>query len=75
LALHFFNDGISNTTLSEIDKIDIKYNCMANLVKDSRIAADAIEKHYPNCEKFIRSVKKYDPSLMFSNLIIEKIFK
>ena len=75
LALHFFNDGISNTTLSEIDKIDIKYNCMANLVKDSRITTDAIRKHYPNCEEFIRSVKKYDPSLMFSNLIIEKIFK
>ena len=74
LALHFANNDISNTTLKEIDNIDIKYDCISNLVKDSRISTEEISKQYPNYEKFVNSVKEYDPTLKFSNLITEKIF-
>jgi hypothetical protein len=74
LALHFANNDISNTTLKEIDNIDIKYDCISNLVKDSRISTEVISKQYPNYEKFVNSVKEYDPTLKFSNLITEKIF-
>ena len=75
LALHFFNNNASCTTLKEIDLIDIKYNCIANLIKDSRISTESIIKQYPNYKNFVNSVKEYDPTLKFSNLILEKIFK
>jgi hypothetical protein len=74
LALHFVNNNISNIVLKEIDKIDIKYNCVSNLVKDSRLSTEVIGKQYPHYEKFVNSVKEYDPTLKFSNLITEKIF-
>ena len=74
LALHFVNNDISSLTLKEIDNIDIKYNCISNLVKDSRISSEVISKQYPNYEKFINSVKEYDSTLKLSNLILEKIF-
>ena len=74
LALHLYNNNISHITLKEIDAIDIKYNCIVNLVKDSRISAELISKQYLDYKKYIDSVKKYDPKLRFSNLITEKIF-
>jgi hypothetical protein len=74
LALHFVNNNVSNIVLKEIDKIDIKYNCVSNLVKDSRLSTEVIGKQYPHYEKFVNSVKEYDPTLKFSNLITEKIF-
>ena len=74
LALHFYNNNISSATLKEIDMIDIKYDCIVNLVKDSRIPAKLISKQYPNYKEYIDSTKEYDPTLRFSNLITEKIF-
>ena len=62
--------------ISEIDKLDIKYNCIANIIKDSRLTAEVIRLEYGQLfNDFKVDVMQYDPLRRFSSRIIRRLFE
>jgi decaprenylphospho-beta-D-ribofuranose 2-oxidase len=74
LALHLYNNSSGIKALQEIDKIDLHYGCKANLIKDSRLSAESIEKQYSEIGLFRSKIHKHDPLVKFNNNIINKVF-
>jgi decaprenylphospho-beta-D-ribofuranose 2-oxidase len=75
LALHFFNNFNGVNTLQEIDKIDLYYGCKVNLVKDSRLSTESINRQYNSgADLFRMKALNYDPLIKFRNNIINKVF-
>jgi decaprenylphospho-beta-D-ribofuranose 2-oxidase len=74
LALHFYNNSKGINALQEIDKIDLNYGCKVNLVKDSRLSIESINKQYSEVDLFRLKIRNYDPLIKFRNNIINKVF-
>lgn len=69
-----FNNNKATLALQEIDKINNRYKCKVNLIKDSRIGIESIEDQYEDLEIFRSKVKENMPYLFFTNSIINKLF-
>jgi len=74
LGIHLFNNNKATLALQEIDKINNRYKCKVNLIKDSRIGIESIEDQYEDLEIFRSKVKENMPYLFFTNSIINKLF-
>lgn len=75
LAVQVPHDPKHLRFLERIDQLDIKYDCKSNIVKDSRVSKDTIQKQYGEClELFIKKLLHFDPDRKFSNRISEEIY-
>jgi decaprenylphospho-beta-D-ribofuranose 2-oxidase len=74
LAIHLYNNSSGIKVLKEIDKIDLFYGCKVNLVKDSRISIESINKQYGEVNLFRSKIQNYDPLIKFRNNIVNKVF-
>lgn len=59
--------------LDELDKIVIDYGGRIYLTKDARMKPDIFWKGYPNANKFIAIVKKYNPSYKFRSKLSDRL--
>jgi FAD/FMN-containing dehydrogenase len=53
--------------LDELDKIVLKYGGRIYLSKDARMKADIFWSSYPNAQKFLGIIKKYNPDFKFNS--------
>ena len=54
--------------LDELDKIVLKYGGRIYLSKDARMRPDIFWNSYPNAQKFLDIVKKYNPDFKFNSI-------
>jgi hypothetical protein len=56
--------------------MDLKYGCITNIAKDSRLSRDTIEQQYgERLKDFRRELLAFDPERRFSNRIAEDIYE
>jgi decaprenylphospho-beta-D-ribofuranose 2-oxidase len=68
-SMLFLNDDRTIAMLDELDVIDAAHGVITNLIKDSRIGAEAVRREYPEYDHFRRSLRQWDPQRMLvSNL-------
>ena len=59
--------------LDELDKVVMDLGGRIYLSKDARMKADFFWKSYPNVNRFVEIVKKYNPGHTFSSLQSERL--
>ena len=75
LAIHVPNNPSGRRVLAEMDAIDLKYGCITNIAKDSRLSRDTIERQYgERLEDFKQGLLAFDPKRRFSNRIAEDLY-
>ena len=75
LAIHVPNNSSGRRVLAEMDAIDLKYGCITNIAKDSRLSRDTIERQYgERLEDFKQGLLAFDPKRRFSNRIAEDLY-
>ena len=72
LAFHVPNNEKNMVLMSKVDQLDLKYNCIANVIKDSRLTSKVIQLEYG--QLFKKQIRLYDPQRYFSNMVIRRIF-
>lgn len=76
LAVHVANNRTGQYVLTELDAMDLKYGCITNIAKDSRLSRDTIEQQYGDRLKdFRRGLLAFDPERRFSNRIAEDLYE
>jgi len=73
-AIDIINDRVGNKFLKKLDQINIKYGCITNILKDSRLSKDIVQKQYGNeYEKFKDDLINYDSNLIFKSNLSKRI--
>ena len=75
LAFHVPTNHRNIELISEIDQLDIKYNCITNINKDSRLTSEVVRLEYGQLfDDFKIQMMQYDPQRSFSNRIVRRLF-
>ena len=73
LALDFpIVDGLFSL-LDELDELVLKYGGRIYLAKDARMKPQTFWKGYPNSQKWVDIVKKYNPDQKFNSLLAQRL--
>ena len=73
-AVDIINDKDGLKFLNKLDQLNIKYNCLTNILKDSRLKSDIIIKQFKDeYFKFKNDVLEYDPDLIFRSDLTDRI--
>ena len=77
-GLNFSIDIIKDKTglrfLNHLDKINIKYGCISNIMKDSRLQYETIIKQYKDSYlEFKKNILEYDQNLIFRSHLTNRI--
>lgn len=67
LALNFNRDYKSGIFLKFLDKLMIKYSCLPNLSKDSRMPRTLFDLTYPEADLFRDKLRSFDPKRIFNS--------
>jgi len=74
VAFHVPNTKRSRELLRAVDELDIRLGCIANLVKDSRLTSETVERQYGSqVAEFRARITNFDADLIFSNRIAEEL--
>ena len=82
--MQFSGDGFSivlecpnsNSTIKFFEKMDelvISHKAIPNIIKDSRLTKNVIEKCYPQYIEFSKILKKIDPNRIFKSQCSQQI--
>ena len=74
LALHFAADEKALKSLTEIDRVNISFGCITNLIKDSRVSRETIYEQYKHLDEFRTQLEAFSPNRTFQNLISQRLF-
>ena len=73
-SIDIIKDRTSLRFLSHLDKINIKYECISNIMKDSRLQHETvIEQYKDNYFEFKKNIVEYDPNLIFRSHLTNRI--
>jgi len=67
LALNFNRDHKSSLFFQFLDQLMIKYHCLPNLIKDSRMPRGLLDSTYPEADFFRKKLKAFDPNRIFNS--------
>jgi FAD/FMN-containing dehydrogenase len=59
--------------LDELDKVVLDYGGRLYLTKDARMKPEVFHQAYPNVEKFMDIVRKYDPGHRFRSILSDRL--
>ncbi|WP_017732432.1 FAD-binding oxidoreductase [Nafulsella turpanensis] len=59
--------------LDELDDVVMKYGGRIYLTKDARMKPEAFWKGYPNAQKWVDILKKYNPDQKFNSLLAQRL--
>lgn len=65
LALNFRRDYKSILFIKFLDYLTVKYNCLPNIIKDSRMSRNLLDSTYPEANIFRKKLKDFDPKRIF----------
>ena len=74
LAMHLKANRLSFDVLDQVDWLNSDYNCITNIIKDSRVSIGAVRQQYPEFDEFVSRLNEYDPARCFQNTISQKLF-
>ena len=73
-SIDIIKDRTSLRFLSHLDKINIKYDCISNIMKDSRLQSETIIEQYKDSYfEFKKNIIEYDPNLIFRSHLTNRI--
>ena len=73
LAMHFSAGSTELETLELIDKLNCEFNCITNILKDSRVPRWAIKEQYTEYDQFVSGLQKFDPRRCFRNTLSQRL--
>jgi len=65
LAVEIAGGPGGRTFLTALDALDLEFGCRANIMKDSRLPAEAVARQYPELERFQAGLRHFDPDRLF----------
>lgn len=73
-TIDIINDNNGLRLLKHLDKLNIKYKCITNILKDSRLESEVIVKQFQNeYFRFKTNILEYDPNLIFRSNLTDRI--
>jgi len=74
LALNFPRNSKSYNFLNFLDELTMKYMCIPNIIKDSRLEFKVVKYCYENFESFRNNLKVFDPQRLFRSVMSDRLF-
>lgn len=65
VAMEFPHSKSTNQFFTKIDELVISYGAIPNIIKDSRLPKNVVEKCFPQYNEFCEILKKIDPDRVF----------
>ena len=72
-ALNFARSSQSPKFLSYLDKLILDCGGIPNIIKDSRLPRELIEKAYPECDRFRRLLREFDSKRIYKSELSERL--
>ena len=74
IAIHVPATKNNFELLHKMDKLNSKFGCISNVVKDSRLSKETVIQQYQDeYHSFLTQLNEYDPRSLFSNHIAQKL--
>jgi decaprenylphospho-beta-D-ribofuranose 2-oxidase len=73
VSLHLFNNQGSMRLLSELDDANIQFGVITNLLKDSRVSAEAARRQYRDYDTFSSALRAHDPERIFESSLSTRL--
>jgi len=71
IALDFQRSPLTNTVMSKIDNLTISYGAIPNIIKGPK--KEVVKSCFPEYDKFINDLKKFDPKRIYKSDLSEKL--
>ena len=73
IALNFKNSSSDIQFLNKIDELAISHHAIPNIIKDSRLSKNVVEKCYPQYDKFKNILKDIDTDRIFRSYVSQQL--
>ncbi|MBS29485.1 MAG: dehydrogenase [Alphaproteobacteria bacterium] len=73
LSLHVPASAAGIALIEQIDALDDELGALPNIIKDSRLSAQAVRRHYDGYQDFRSSLRDHDPKRRFRSSLSERI--
>lgn len=73
LALNVPRSADSERLMLRLDRILLAVGGLPNIIKDSRLPVDVVERSYPECERFRAALRSFDPQRLYRSELSERL--